>query len=142
MESVESRDSLQVTAYNSQDSLVEVTTITIRENENGDTLKVTQVTDRLRVHSLNTKRDVEVKIVEKKDTVYVAVRDSVSSSWTSQATKSMTTFQNSGSLLSKAAWPSATKQKNSFVSSLKWIFAILCASIGLIIVIRLVCYHR
>ena len=65
-------------------------------------------------------KDVEVKIVEKTDTVYVAVRDSVSSSSTSSATGFK--IQDSGS---------------KFVSALKWIFWILVAGIVLIIVVKL-----
>ena len=66
-------------------------------------------------------KDVEVKIVEKTDTVYIATRDSVSSS-----TTNCTNFTNG---------------KNSFVSPLKWIFATICAIIVLIITVK-VCLQR
>lgn len=99
------------------DTLTEVTMVTVQLNEAGDTLKVSTVTDRTKVKTRERTKDVEVKIVEKTDTVYVAVRDSVSSS--------NTNFTN------------PTNQKSNFVTALKWIFGILCAIIVLIIVIKL-----
>ena len=91
--------------------------VTVQLNEAGDTVKVSTVTDRTRIRARERTKGVEVKIVEKTDTVYVAISDSLSSS--------NTKFSN------------PTKQKNSFVSSLKWIFWIVCAIIILIIVIKL-----
>ena len=123
LRSTESRDSVTIEL---RDSLREVTTITIDRNDAGDTLRVTQITDRTRASARNRMKDVEVKIVEKTDTIYVAVRDSVSSS----------TFQGSSSWTSQAAWPSATKQKSNFVAALKWIFGILCVIVVLILFVR------
>ena len=48
LESVEKVDSVKV---EQQDTLREITTITIDRNDKGDTLKVVQVTDRERVRS-------------------------------------------------------------------------------------------
>ena len=59
------------------DTIREVTTITIRQNEAGDTLKVVQVTDRDRIRDRSQLRDKSEKIIVKTDTVYIAVRDSV-----------------------------------------------------------------
>ena len=59
------------------DSVMEVTTVTIRENEQGDTLCMTTVTDRTRIRDRERARDVEVKVVEKTDTVFVQKTDSV-----------------------------------------------------------------
>lgn len=76
----------------------EVTTITIDRNDAGDTLRVTQVTDRDRSRSMYDVRcKTEVVRVER-DTVYVERKDSVlvQSSSTSEATKSMTSFQGNG----------------------------------------------
>ena len=101
------------------DTLREVTTITVNRNDRGDTLRLVQVTERDRYRYRDRVRDVHQKTVVKTDTVYVAIRDSVSSS----------KFQ--GSIVQ------GSNKKNSFVSSLKWIFAILCASIILIIVIKI-----
>ena len=60
-----------------RDTLREVTTITIRENEQGDTLRVSTVTDRERLTTRDLARATEVKIVERIDTVYIQ-KDSVS----------------------------------------------------------------
>ena len=82
----EARDSSQVTAYSLQDTLREVTVITVRENEQGDTVRITTVTERERLrdrscHDMATYR-TEVRV----DTVYIERRDSVKttnrSDWT------------------------------------------------------------
>ena len=130
-------DSVQEhTAVAVHDTLQEVTTITIQTNDRGDTLKITQITDRNRIRAMSDIRSKKEEVKVRIDTVYIERRDStsVSSSWTSQATKSMTRFQVSGGE-DKSTWG------GSFRSALKWIFAILCASIVLIITIK-VCYHR
>ena len=59
-----------------RDTLREVTTITIRENEQGDTLRVSTVTDRERLTTRDLARATEVKIVERIDTVYIQ-KDSI-----------------------------------------------------------------
>ena len=61
------------------DTIREVTTITIRQNEAGDTLKVVQVTDRDCIRSKADVRSKKEVVRVERDTVYVAVRDSVSS---------------------------------------------------------------
>ena len=96
----------------------EVTTITIDRNDAGDTVRVTQVTDRDRIRSKADVRSKREVVRVERDTVYVAVRDSVSTS-----TSSATGFkiQDSGS---------------KFVSALKWIFWILVAGIVLIVILR------
>ena len=53
------------------DTLREVTTITLRQNDQGDTLKLVQVTDRTRASNREGYRDREVKIVVNSDTVYI-----------------------------------------------------------------------
>lgn len=80
---------LQATAYSLQDSvkeevmvavhdtIMEVTTITIRENELGDTLRVSTVTDRMRGRSRDAIAVQRTKTEVKVDTVYVERRDSV-----------------------------------------------------------------
>jgi hypothetical protein len=119
-----SQESEQVRAESLElagDTLTEVTMVTVQLNEAGDTVKVSTVTDRTRIRARERTKGVEVKIVEKTDTVYVAISDSLSSS--------NTKFSN------------PTKQKNSFVSSLKWICFIILGLIALIITVK-VCYHR
>lgn len=59
------------------DTIREVTTITIRQNEAGDTLKVTQITDRDRIRSKADVRSKKEVVRVERDTVYVAVRDSI-----------------------------------------------------------------
>ena len=59
------------------DTIMEVTTITIRENELGDTLRVSTVTDRLRSRGRDAIAVQRTKTEVKVDTVYVERRDSV-----------------------------------------------------------------
>ena len=118
-------DSVQEhTAVAVHDTLQEVTTITIQTNDRGDTLKVTQITDRSRLRERSDIRhrssDVRVRI----DTVYIERRDS------SYAEKNIVAGSED-----KGTWG------GSFRSTLKWIFAVICAIIGLIITVK-VCYHR
>jgi len=114
LRSTESRDSVTIEL---RDTLREVTTITIDRNDAGDTLRVTQITDRTRASTRDRVKDVEVKIVEKTDTVYIERKDS--------AEVTNTNLSN------------PTKQKSNLVAALKWIFWIVCAIIVLIIVIKL-----
>ena len=97
------------------DSITETTTITIRENEQGDTIKVVQVTDRERVRSKADVRSMKEEVRVVRDTVYVEKRDSV--------------------MVTTASTPSATRA-SPWVSALKWIFWIIIAIGGLIIVIK------
>ena len=79
-----------------------------------DTVKLVQITDRTRASRSQGYRDREEKIVVKTDTVYVAI-DSV-------------TVNNR---------PATVSSKRSTVNqTLKWLFAILCAVIGLTLTIR------
>ena len=59
------------------DTLREVTTITIRENERGDTVFRSEVTDRDRIRSKADVRSKKEVVRVERDTVYVAVRDSI-----------------------------------------------------------------
>ena len=118
-------DSVQEhTAVAVHETLQEVTTITIQTNDRGDTLKVTQITDRSRLRERSDIRhrssDVRVRI----DTVYIERRDS------SYAEKNIVAGSED-----KSTWG------DRFRSTLKWIFAVICAIIGLIITVK-VCYHR
>lgn len=114
LRSTESRDSVTIEL---RDTLKEVTTITIDRNDAGDTLRVTQVTDRTRASVRDRVKDVAVRIVEKTDTVYVAVRDSVQVTTTNLS--------------------NPTNKNSNFVRSLKWIFALICAIVVLIITVRI-----
>ena len=101
------------------DTLQEVTTITVQTNDRGDTLKVTQITDRSRLRERSDVRSKKEEVKLRVDTVYIERHDS------SYAEKTIV----AGSEY-KSTWGSR------FRSTLKWIFAILCASILLIIVIK------
>ena len=105
-----------------RDTLKEVTTITVQLNEIGDTVKVSTITDRTRASSRDRVRDVGIKVVERTDTVYVEKRDSIY-------------VQNTG-------FTNPTNKKNTFVSSLKWIFWILIGLIGLIVTAKVCSLRR
>lgn len=84
-----------------RDSVVEVTTITIDRNEQGDTLKQSVVTDRLRTRNRDRVKDVEVRTVVQHDTVFVAVRDSTS---VEKHTESTASTESWPSALARALW--------------------------------------
>ena len=98
------------------DTLREVTTITIRQNEAGDTLKVTQITDRDRFRDRSQLRDKSEKLIVKTDTVYIEKRDSVQVTTTNLS--------------------NPTNKSSNFVRALKWIFAVICAVGVLVIVVK------
>lgn len=118
------QESKEVTARDSvvvelRDTLVETTTITIDRNEVGDTLKVVQVTDRERVRSRADVRSKKEEVRVVRDTVYVAVRDSV------QVDRGQLTgdsYQSGGTALNRA---------------LKWVFWIIVGLSALIIIVKL-----
>lgn len=110
------RDSLQVTAYSLQDSLIEVTTITIDRNEVGDTLKHSIVTDRLRAKSREKAKEVEVRTVVKNDTVFIKKTDSV--------------------FVRNTNFTNGTNKPSGFIQTLRWIFGILICVIVLVIFIK------
>ena len=134
-----------------RDTLREVTTITIRENEQGDTLRVSTVTDRDRLRSRenrrtkqeqsqarlgyalqgggNAKRNlrrVETVTVTRIDTVYIQ-KDSLS-------------VENKKIGLSASA--DGGSKKSGFLTYVKWIFALICAIVVLIITIKVCSLRR
>ena len=127
-----SQESEQVRAESfelARDTLIEVTTVTVQLNEVGDTVKTSTVTDRTRARAFDRRKDVEIKTEIVRDTVYIEKRDSVF-------------VQNTGGfdgLTTGLANP--TNKKNTFVSSLKWIFWILIGLTALIITVKL-CLRR
>ena len=96
------------------DTLREVTTITVRQNEAGDTLNVVQVTDRDRIRSKADVRSKKEVVRVERDTIYVEKRDSV--------------------VVREAA--NISHQTSSVSHLLKWIFWILLAGIVLIVILR------
>ena len=116
VEGLELRDSVVVQSLVVLDTLKEITTITVDRNDKGDTLRLVQVTERDRYRNRDRVREEQQKTVVKTDTIYVAVRDSVSSS----------TFQDSG----------PANKKSNFVAAMKWICFIILGLIGLIITVK------
>ena len=102
------------------DTIREVTTITIRQNEAGDTLKVVQVTDRDRIRSKADVRSKKEVVRVERDTVYVAVRDSILVKSEERRVKS-----------------SISHHTSAISHLLKWIFAVICAVGVLVIVVKL-----
>ena len=82
----ETRDSSQVSVYCLQDTLREVTVITVRENEQGDTIRMTMVTERDRLRDRSRHDMATYRTEVRTDTVYIERRDSVKtpdrSDWT------------------------------------------------------------
>ena len=113
MESVAKVDSVVVAI---RDTVREVTTITIRENEQGDTLRVTTVTDRERARERDRTKLQDVRVEVKTDTVYVERRDSV--------------------FVEKPMAQAGSSGGNPVVKSLKWIFWILVMVVVLLVLIK------
>ena len=99
------------------DTIMETTTITVDRNDTGDTLRLTTVTDRERVRNRDAIAVEKTKTEIVRDTVFVAVRDSVN--------VSQTLRQAQGE----------PGRKSGVVLTLKWVFWIIVALAGLIIVI-------
>lgn len=100
-----------------RDTVREVTTITIRENEQGDTLRVTTITDRERARERDRARVQDVRVEVRTDTVYIAHRDSAYVETSRQARGD------------KA-------RASPVVSALKWIFGIMALVIILVTILK------
>ena len=87
-------------------------------NDKGDTLKVVQITDLTRARSRDNVVAQRVKTEVRVDTVYVEKRDSVY-------------IQNTN-----LTNPTNATKSSGFRATLKWIFALVCAVVVLILVIR------
>ena len=98
------------------DSVTITKTITITENEQGDTVKVVQVTDRDRVRSRADVRSKKEEVRVVRDTVYVERRDSV--------------------LVSALADKATGKSPPAWVQGLKWLFWIVVAVTVLVVVVK------
>ncbi len=102
-----------------RDTVKEVTTVTVRENEQGDTLRVSTVTDRLVVRDREKASLVKEVVRVERDTVYVEKRDSV--------------FVEK---IGAGATRGPDSRGNAVVRVLKWVFAIVVAVTVLVLVIR------
>ena len=106
------------------DTITITKTITIRENENGDTLRVSTVTERDHVRDRSQLKVKSEKLKVETDTVYVE-KDSLR----------LTAYS-----LPDVTQKSRKSQKlkpSGFVSALRWVFWILVAIIAIIILIRI-----
>ena len=117
VEGSEFRDSVKVESVAVSDSVTITKTIMIRDNEQGDTLRMTTVTDRTRIRDRERAKDVEVKVVEKHDTVFVQKTDSV--------------------LVANTNLTNGMNRASPVVQTLKWVFWIIIALAGLIITITI-----
>lgn len=110
------RDTVRETAVVvDHDTLREVTTITIQQNEAGDTVKQSIVTDLTRARVRDNVAISRMKSEVVRDTVFIEKRDSVS-----------TTTNLSGE----------TKKRSTLVGALKWVFFIIVGLIVLVIVFK------
>lgn len=107
-----------------RDTVKEVTTITIDRNDRGDTLRLTQVTDRSRFRERDNIAKQQTKEVVVRDTVYIEKRDSV--------------FVENTNLAKPTNLQSG---KTALHTTLKWIFWIIIGLIGLIVTVK-VCHQR
>lgn len=111
--SSDAKDSLMdSTAVEVHDTVMEVTTITIRENEQGDTIRVSTVTDRLRVKDREAFAKKEMKTEVVRDTVFIAKKDSI-----------------------EIRSPTGNSQ-SALQDTLKWIFWVIVGLIGLTVIFK------
>ena len=108
------------------DTVKEVTTITVRENEVGDTLRVTTVTDRTRASTRDRYHDVQEKVLVRTDTVYIEKHSESASTVVAGS--------------STEVLPDGTVRQKGVI--LKWIFWILAALTALIIALRIFVFKR
>ena len=118
----EVRDSLRVEQLMVavHDTIVETTTITIRENEQGDTVRMSVVRDRDRVRSMSDVRSKKEEVRVVRDTVYVEKRDSL--------------LVKSEELRVKS---SLSHHTSAISHLLKWVFWIIVGLSALIIIVKL-----
>ena len=117
----EVRDSLRVeqVMVAVHDTIVETTTIVVRENEQGDTLRMSVVTDRDRSRSMYDVRSKKEEVRVERDTVYVERRDSV---LVEMGQVRGDSYQSGGTALHR---------------TLRWIFWIIVGLSALIIIVKL-----
>lgn len=97
------------------DTIMETVTIVIRENEAGDTLRLSKVTERDRIRDRAQERSKEVEMRVVRDTVFIEKRDSVSTT---------TNLSN------------PTNKASPVVSGLKWVFWIIIALTVLVVILK------
>ena len=121
---VEVRDTVRETVLVAVHDTVTITnTITITENEHGDTIKLVQLTERDRVRDRTGFKVQDSRVTVKTDTVSVE-RDSVN-------------VEDKKIGLSASADGGGSQKRAGFLTYVKWIFALICAVIVLILTIRI-----
>ena len=125
------------------DTIREVTTITVQTNDAGDTLKVVQITDRDRARNREAVRDKEERLVVRTDTVYIEKRDSSLrlSSLGASCAPQVLRRASSESGLQEDGTPTISGKLSAVSKILKWIFALVCAVVVLIITVK-VCLRK
>ncbi len=121
MEVNETRDSVIIEL---RDTVREVTTITIRENEQGDTIKMVQIIDRERVRSRDRAALQEKKVEARVDTVYI-----------DKEVEKTVAAAGPGVEIDKEG--NVTKTVNRLAQTLKWIFLVIVAVVVLIVVVKI-----
>lgn len=106
------------------DTVKEVTTITVRESETGDTLRMTTVTDRTRASTKDRYHDVKEKVLVKTDTVYIE----------KQSDKQIAITADPNVEIDKEG--NVTRRVNRISQTLKWVFFVLAALAVLLIVLK------
>ena len=105
------------------DTLREVTTITLQQNDQGDTLKLVQVTDRTRASRSSDLREKKERTEVRVDTVYIE-----------KQSDNTVAFAGPGVTIDKDGTLTVNRSPLTFM---KWLFAILCATIVLVVTIKL-----
>ena len=105
------------------DTVQEVVTITIDRNEAGDTLRLEKVTDRTRSRSRDAQQAIKSQRTVEKDSVCVE-RDSVA-------------VEDKKIGLSASTDGNASGKRAGFLTYVKWIFALICAVIVLILALKI-----
>ncbi|MBO4487781.1 MAG: hypothetical protein J5729_05410 [Bacteroidaceae bacterium] len=107
------------------DTVKEVTTITVRESETGDTLRMTTVTDRTRASTKDRYHDVKEKVIVRTDTVYV---EKELDKRVAVAASPGTTIDAEGNI----------RPQPSYIRLLKWLFLTIVALTVLIILLKII----
>ena len=114
------REQVVVTVF---DTITITKTITIRESESGDTLRMTTVTDKTKATTRDRYHDVQEKVVVKTDTEYVEREAEKTVAVAGPGTE----IDEQGNI----------RHQPSYIRLLKWLFFVLLAVIALILLIRL-----
>ena len=99
------------------DTILETVTIVVRENEQGDTLRLEKTTERDRFRDRAQVKEKEERVVVKTDTVFIEKRDSVD--------------------VRNHSPTSGAASSGGFVASLRWVFWIIVAATVLVATLKI-----